>query len=565
MSTDGQTGFIHELLMAMPLSAQHVLICDGKGLSSAYRARNPMAMVNGMGMTDREGVDCLISGDPAKISKMRMAGFDRNQTYDLIVLNGTLGRLSNPAPMLRRMRALLKPGGCLIACERNAGHWSILRDQFLGRGGNQGALGAEVLPAILKDAGFTQHRLVARREQADSDMAKLWLARLIGLGETAKLSPERLDSRLRASHLICVATHAPEADTGMSLSPLRLHQIVLADKMDIRTRIPVTALAAEPELVVTTTSKFLSVPDMGARGGVVIVQRPRISDPKQMLNFTAECQRRGIVMVLEYDDDPSLVARTLPREDVPEIYDYNYALCHAIQTSTEVLAHKFGRVNPEVRVFANGAEDLAPLSGHEPGPVRVLIAALNRSRMQELATYLRPAIDELPDAQFGVIFDREFFDALPTDRKIYYPLLEYDQYMGALKHADIALMPLEGLPDELGKSDVKWVEAASRSAVAIASPAVYAKTIRHGENGFIATEPEDWSRILIQLANDHDLRSRVSATAYDEVARNRMMAGQVAERRNWYQSLMERREELFAGAVRRSPALAAVLGKGFSV
>ncbi|MFV0409069.1 MAG: methyltransferase domain-containing protein [Paracoccus sp. (in: a-proteobacteria)] len=558
MSTARQHGFIRELLTLMPLSVRNVLICDGGGLAGAYRARNPMADLTGIGVTDPEGLDRLIEGDPAKLGKARLMSRDEDG-YDLVVLNGTLGRLHDPEPVLRRLQSVMRPGGYLISCDRNDGHWTVLRDQLMGRGGERGVIGAEALTAMLDGAGFNLRRMIARRDPPDLDGAKNWQERLMQLGTEAGLAPDRLRARLSASHLICVTE---SSDTNGRLRPqLRLHQIELAQNMDVRTRVPAAALASEPSVLLTMADARLVAPDLGPAGGVVIVQRPRLSDASLLLNFTAECQKRGIVMVLEYDDDPSLVARTLPRADVPEIHDYNFALSHAIQTSTEVLAQKFGRANPEIRVFDNVAEDILPLREHDAGPVRVLFAALNRSGTREIAARLAPAIKVVPDVQFGVIHDRQFFDALPTDRKVYYPLLDYRKYMDALSRSDIVLMPLEGLPDELGKSDVKWVEAASRSAVAIASPVVYERTIRDGENGFLARTPDDWSRLLVELAKDHELRSRVAATARDEVIQHRMMAGQVAERRNWYRSLMARREELFTNAMARSPALAEAVAK----
>ena len=65
---------------------------------------------------------------------------------------------------------------------------------------------------------------------------------------------------------------------------------------------------------------------------------------------------------------------------------------------------------------------------------------------------------------------------------------------------------------------------------AIASPTVYAATIQDGQNGFLAREDADWSRLLIALGQDPALRHQVAATAWGQVRAGRMMAGQVATR-----------------------------------
>lgn len=420
-----------------------------------------------------------------------------------------------------------------------------------GVGNGIGGLSQDGLHALLNDAGFVLRRMRARRPDPGGAEAEIWLGALDGLAGATGIDRPRLRQRLLASDFVAVAVRPP--DPG---PPLRLHQIELARGMDVRTRIPAEALTADPVLNVTTSDRVLTLPDMGPEGGVIIVQRPRVSDPERMLDYVARCQRRGIVVVIEYDDDPSLVARVMPRADVPSIYDHNMSLAHAIQTSTPSLAAQFGRVNPEVAIFANAAEDLPPLRAHAPGPLRVLFAALHRTRTAETAALFAPAIAALPDLEFDVVFDRAFFDALPTGRKRFHKLLPYRDYLALMGRSDVALMPLEGLPEELGKSDVKWVEAASRSTVAVASPPVYAQTIRDGENGFLARTDDDWSRLLIELGRNPDLRNRVAATAWDQVRDGRMMAGQVAARRDWYLDLYRRRDQLFTDALRRSPALA---------
>lgn len=537
----------------LPLTARQVLICDGGALAQHYLPRNPAAHVTGIGRTDpAPGVDVL-GGDPAALAKSGLG-----DDYDLIVLNGTLAAQSKPERFLRRLRDRLRIGGTMVVSNPNPAHWSMIRQQITGQPMPR-VTGLAELGALIAGAGLTLRRSRAHRPAITPEMQP-WLDGLVALGHAQGLPEAELRGRLTASDYILVAERL--ADGARPQPRMQLHLIELAKGMDVRTRIPAMALAAEPDISMTISDRQLYIPDTGSRGGVVIAQRPRVSDPQRILNFAAECQRKGVVMVIEYDDDPSLVARTLPREDVPEIYHRNMALAHAVQTSTEVLAQMFRRANPEVHVFPNMAGDVAPPRRHQGHALRVLFAAVNRSRMAETAALFAPAIAALPDLQFDVVHDRVFFDALPTTQKTFHKWMNYRQYLDLMGRCDLALMPLEGLPDELGKSDVKWVEAASRSAIAIASPAVYADTIRDGETGFIIREDGDWSRLLIQLSGDAGLRDRVATAARAEVVASRMMAHQVAARRDWYRSLLARRDELYAGAISRSPALAALLAGG---
>lgn len=545
--------FIPELLALMPLSVSDVLICDGPGLSRAYRARNPTARITGMGAVDPGAVDLVVRGPVETMPKSRLGG-----SFDLIVINETLCRVRDPARLLARLADRLRPGGHLVTSYLNDSHWSRLHARLEGRAVPPDALGPHSVSGLLSGAGLVPRRLRGRPGNAP-DATPGWRDMFLRIGTEGGLEPHALQTRLSMTHYVAVAQR-PVPGKGVA-KPVRFHQIELASLMDVRTRIPAAALAAEPDLQVTRVEKQLRIPDFGPKGGVILVQRPRLSQPQMFVDFVAACQRRGAVVVIEYDDDPSLVARVLRRDDVPEIHVRNLALAHGVQTSTEVLAGQFRQSNPEVMVFGNVAYDLPPQRPRRDGPLRILFGALNRDDTAALAALMAPAIAALPEARFDVIHDHAFFDALPAGNKHFHRLMPYTAYLDLLGECDICLMPLQGLPEELGKSDVKWVEAASRGAVAIASPAVYGQSIRHGENGFIARDPGDWSRLLIALAADPDQRARVAATAHAEVREHRMMAQQVALRRDWYLDLLARRDELHAAAIQRSLPLAAALAR----
>ncbi|MFV0301722.1 MAG: methyltransferase domain-containing protein [Paracoccus sp. (in: a-proteobacteria)] len=546
--------FIPELLALMPISVRDVLICDGPALARAYRAKNPTARITAIGAADHDAVDAVVKGTVETLPKSRLGG-----PFDLVVVNETLGRLQGPVRLLDRLAARLKPGGHLVMSCLNEAHWSRIRMRLEGQAVPRDALAYEAARELISAAGLVVRRVRGKRQE-QPDEAQPLIEGLLRAGQAGGMAEAALKTRLATTHYVVVAMR-PVAGARPP-AQARIHQVELAQLMDVRTRLPAEALAAEPALQLTTAFKRHDVPDLGPEGGIVILQRPRMSDPRRLVEYVAACQKRRILVVVEYDDDPALVARVLGRDDVPDIYQLNLGLVHAVQTSTGLLAQQFRRANPEVMAFANVAGDLPPRRVQRAGPLRVLFAALNRGRTDEMAALFAPAIAAVPEIRFEVIHDRTFFDALPSPNKHFSSLMRYRSYLDLMGRCDICLMPLEGRPEEMGKSDVKWVEAASRGAVAIASPAVYEGTIRHGENGFIVREPGDWSRLLIELAADPDLRNRIAATAHAEVREGRMMAQQVAMRRDWYLDLLARREEIFAAAIRRSPALASEISAG---
>lgn len=328
------------------------------------------------------------------------------------------------------------------------------------------------------------------------------------------------------------------------------------DMMAARTTQPAAALAAQPLIHLTQSVRELTLPVAPPEGGILILQRPRIRDPQRMLSLAASIHARGWMMVIEYDDDPSLVARILG-DASPDIYYRSIQMAHAVQTSTERLAGMFRQHNPEVATFRNAVLSLGPPRPPAgTGPVRVFYGALNRGDFAvQVAASLGPVVAAHPEVEFVIAHDRAFFEALPTTRKRFAGSLGYPDYLAALHESDIVLMPLEGRPEELSKSDLKWVEASAQGCVSVVSPPVYAATVQHGENGLIAPRLQDWAPLLDQLVGDPALRLRLVQAARGQVAASRLFAHQTAARESWYRDLLARRDQLGQAVHDRSPAL----------
>lgn len=184
MPKDAARGFIPELLALMPLSAREVLIAGSGDLAEAYRRRNPTARLTGVGPVADPVFDRFVTGDPGTLGKTRLAG---GQGYDLVVLDGTLGQLRDPAALLRRLRGLIRPGGTLVASCANPGHWRKLSNLIGGKTDSREGLAQEGLQQLLKAAGFVLHRIRARRADIAAEAAP-WLEALGQLGERPGLT-----------------------------------------------------------------------------------------------------------------------------------------------------------------------------------------------------------------------------------------------------------------------------------------------------------------------------------------------------------------------------------------
>jgi glycosyltransferase involved in cell wall biosynthesis/SAM-dependent methyltransferase len=116
-------------------------------------------------------------------------------------------------------------------------------------------------------------------------------------------------------------------------------------------------------------------------------------------------------------------------------------------------------------------------------------------------------VDEFPEL-VGLQAQIEWRDRVPLDR-----LPE------ELARFDINLAPLEiGNAFCEAKSELKFFEAALADVVTIASPTgPFARAIRQGETGFLATTPEEWRAALERLLDDPTERARMARAARHDV------------------------------------------------
>jgi len=343
--------------------------------------------------------------------------------------------------------------------------------------------------------------------------------------------------------------------------PLFLRAATFAPRlMDIRTRLPAQALRNDPGLVVALSGPKFSVSDLSVDAPkVLVLQRPALVGAEAWRKALAESLRGGWVVVMEFDDHPELVAEVKAEAVTAETWA-RFGYVHAVQTSTPRLAEAFGAYNPEVRIFENCAFELEPFP-RRPAPRRVFYgAALRGPFAAEVAARLGPVAEAHPDVEWLVVGDRAVFDALPAARKELVPYVPYDEYLRLMGTCAVSLSPIEGRRHQDTKSDVKFVEAAARGVLTIASPTIYAETIRHGETGLIAEQASDWAPLLSGVLADERRRQLMARNAWEEVRARRMFARQAPERIAWYRSLWDRREALTAGLMERLPGLREAAG-----
>jgi pimeloyl-ACP methyl ester carboxylesterase len=344
--------------------------------------------------------------------------------------------------------------------------------------------------------------------------------------------------------------------------PLFLRSASYAPRlMDVRTRLPAEGLRRDPQLSVALCGTSFPVDDLDPSAPkVLVLQRPGLTGAEAWRAGMAQVVRRGWVTVMELDDHPDLISQVTGRTVTQETWD-RLGYVHAVQTSTPELAEAFRPYNAEVKVFANCAFELEPMPA-APTPRRIFYGAVTRGPFAvAVARSLGAVADAFPEVEWVVIGDRGVFEALPAAKKRFVDYQSYRDYLALMGDCAISLSPVEARPLQETKSDLKFVEAAARGVVTVGSPALYARTVRHGDTGLLAPRLEDWAPMLTGLLADEPARLAMARRAWKYVREARMFAGQVAERRAWFQDLWARRDPLTEDLISRLPGLRDALGR----
>ena len=357
---------------------------------------------------------------------------------------------------------------------------------------------------------------------------------------------------------------SPALRTEYETGTRALH-IVLMNRVEecapIRLDAPLTRLAARGQVTldgcVSPGDEMLDLDGLGdLHDSFILVQRACIACASHVHQCLCRHGAAGNVILNEIDDHPMISPKT--RED----NYFSFRAVSAVQASTKTLTEFFRELNPHVYLFENQLTELPEprAYGMDNERVTIFFGALNRRPDWEP---LMPAINAAirrhgARLHFRIVSDREFFDALQTNAKEFVGgprdgdvFAPYARYTEALHTSDIALLPLRDTEFNRAKSDLKFIESAGHGAVALASPTVYAATVRDGETGLIYHSPEEFAEKLDLLIRRADLRRALAENAYRYVAEHRLLAQHLDDYIAAYREMFERRDELECARLKR--------------
>jgi len=313
--------------------------------------------------------------------------------------------------------------------------------------------------------------------------------------------------------------------------------------MDVRVHQPVNAMRQSGVNIALNERSLRFIENVPENEPKILVLQRAFLTKESWPKALAMCIKLGWLMVVEYDDYPENPFNAAKR--AASLDWERFRACHAVQVSTPLLAKAFKPYNSEIGLFENQLYQVPAPVARKPNETRLFFGALNRkSAWAPLIDRYNKVLTANPKLQAVVLHDKEFFEALKTDNKLFHPAADYSSYLKILHSCDISLQPLDDNKFNRHKSDIKFVEAASGGLAVLASPTVYENTIEHEHTGLIAHTPKDWEHYLEKLVTDKAFRTNIGTNAQSYVRCNRLLSQHIYKRIDWYRHLWANRQAL---------------------
>jgi SAM-dependent methyltransferase len=545
-----------DLLARIPLDAGLVLDvgCGAGGLGAAFRRRNPATRLVGI-----EPDAALAARAAAHYDEVHRLDIEATPppvaagSLHALVFGDVLEHLRDPWAVLARDAPLLAEDGVLLACVPNLEHWSFAARLLAGRwryepmglfdrthlrwftrdGMRQALEAAGLLPLDCTPRIFGRDKAEAFARSLEPALAAMGVTREDWLRRSAPLQ------------YVWRATRRPPRPMVLVARTLR----PVGGVNDVRVLQPFAALATRPG-VATLAGPAVEMPKLEVPR-VLVLQR-RLLDSPDSLAYLRALRATGAVIVQEFDDDPARWPSIAGNGDLA------FRGVHAVQTSTLPLRDLLAPFNDEIAVFPNALAELPdPVNFADPARLSLFFGALNREA--DIAPFL-PVLDQVLAEADGrlvveVVHDRRSYAALASPHKRFTPTTDYAGYRAVLARCELAFLPLANSRFNRMKSDLKAVEAAGHRLCCLASPTVYAGSLRHGETGLILPDPPALGAALRALLAEPARALAMAEAARGWVRAERLLARQVAPRLDWYRDLWARRAALDAALLKRVPAL----------
>jgi tetratricopeptide (TPR) repeat protein len=238
-------------------------------------------------------------------------------------------------------------------------------------------------------------------------------------------------------------------------------------------------------------------------------------------------------------------------------------LADAVQVTGPGLAEVFGALAVQTQALTNHVSTLGR-PPRAPGPKVRIGWGGSTSHWEDLRPTQGAILEtcrRYPQVVFGFMGDRALYDALlsplPDDRRAFTPPGSVQDYYQFLDTLDVGIAPLQPTPYNQCRSDVKFIEYASRGVVPVLSAfGPYLAPAVNGETALLFSSEAELLSTLGRLVESPQWRLQLATRAQDYVREHRLESQHVSARLAFYESL------LAGGEAGRLPASRVPLAPG---
>lgn len=316
-----------------------------------------------------------------------------------------------------------------------------------------------------------------------------------------------------------------------------------------RLKQPYEALGSLPGVTSIAVTNVISSREFLLRNADILVIH--LLGDRDLIPIVYERKKAGLPTIFEISDNFLNFQPGNPATPYYEVPDNRACLlklvsiADAVQTSTEPLAEIFARYNPNIKTFVNQMVS-AGTPEREEGFVTVGWGGSSGhfEDITEIAPHIIEWVLSRDDIKFSLMAGENFkslFDVLPSSKFSWIPPGTIQQYYDFVQSLDIGIAPIRDDEFNRCRSDVKFMEYASRGVVPICTNApTYSRTLRDGETGFLFNSTRELISILERLTGDIDLRRNVSRNAFDYIKNERSEDFAAGKKLEFYKELLKK-------------------------
>lgn len=235
--------------------------------------------------------------------------------------------------------------------------------------------------------------------------------------------------------------------------------------------------------------------------------------------------------------------------------------CDAVQVSSPGLLRRLRPLARSVWLVGNQLSEVPPLRPRAQGPLRLGWGG-SAGHLDDIAA-IAPALigwlERHPSVRLEVMGDpvfRELFAAAAPQQFVHHAGGSMEHYLGWLEGLHIGLAPL--LPSDYNacRSDVKFLEYASRGVLPVLQRRDTYAGVRHGHTGLLFNDSTELLALLDDLVADPGRCQALARNAHSHVARHRLREHHAPRQLAFYRRLVARAAS--AAPAVRPPELEAV-------